>query len=115
MVGVIVGGKHTGEFHVVGREHIDNSLHVVGRIDGHSLARLAIANEIDEIHHLPGQGIVRGNVTAREQLAEIEAIGCGGISHRDSLAEGRRNGHTPSITFGGSRNDRYRQSPRTTD
>jgi cytochrome P450 len=101
MVGVIVGGKHTGEFHVVGRKHIDDSLHVVGRIDGHGLTCLAITNEIDEIDHLAGQGIVGGNVTPSEQLAEIEAIGCGGIGHIDSLAEGGCNGHTPLITFGG--------------
>ena len=101
MVRVIMGGQHTSEFHVIGRKHIDNSLHVVGRIDGHRLARLAIANEIDEIDHLAGQGIVGGNVTPSEQLAEIEAIGCGGVGHINSLAEGRRNGHTPLITFGG--------------
>jgi cytochrome P450 len=101
VIGVIVGCEHTGDFHVVGGEHIDNALHVVGRVDSHGLAGLAIADEVDEVHHLAGERIGRRDVATGKQLAEIEAISCGGISHRDSLAEGRRNGHTPLITFGG--------------
>ena len=87
MIGVIVGCEHTGKFHVISGEHIDNALHVVGRIDGDGFAGLAIADEVDEVHHLPGERIGRRDVATSKQLAEIDAISCGGISHGDSLAD----------------------------
>ena len=87
VIGVIVGGQHTGEFHVISGEHIDNALHVVGRIDGDGFAGLAIADEVNEVHHLAGERISRCDVATGEQLAEIEAISCGGISHDDILAD----------------------------
>ncbi len=86
MIRVIVSRQHTGKLHVISGEHIDNALHVIGRINGNRFAGLAISDEIDEIHHLTSKRVVLSDVSAGEELTEIETVGSGGISHGDILA-----------------------------
>lgn len=86
MIRVIVSRQHTGKSHVISGEHIDNALHVIGRINGNRFAGLAVSDEIDEIHHLTSKRVVLSDVSAGEELTEIEAVGSGGISHGDILA-----------------------------
>lgn len=74
MIGVVVGGDGTHQTHVIGSEHIEDAGDVVGRIDDHRLTGLAITDEVDEVHHLLGQRIGEGDVTAGQQLAEVQAV-----------------------------------------
>ena len=55
-----------------------SSPHAVRRVDDQRLARLAVADEVDEVDHLVGDLVVGGEVAAGEQLAEVEAI----VGHR---------------------------------
>jgi hypothetical protein len=59
VVGVVVGGERAGEAHAVGGEHVEEALDVVGRVDGHRLAGLAVADEVHEVHHLAGDRVAR--------------------------------------------------------
>ena len=73
VVGVVVGGEGAGEVHAVGGEHVEDALGVVGGVDHDRLARLAVADQVDEVDHLAGHRVVGGDVAAGEQLAEVEA------------------------------------------
>ena len=75
MVDVIVGGEHTGHAHLVFGDDVEQSLHVIRRVDQHGVAGVAVTDGVDEVHHLPGDRIALGEVTTRQQLAEIQAIG----------------------------------------
>jgi 2-dehydropantoate 2-reductase len=79
VIGVIVGCQHPGEPHVVSGEHLEYPGGVVRRIHHHRLTGLTVADEVDEVHHLTGNGIVAGDVTAGQQLPEIQSgrRGCG--------------------------------------
>ncbi len=74
MVGVVVRGEHTDTPHAVGLERIDDPVDVVGGVDQHRLAALTIADRVDEVDHLLSHLVVGGEVAARKQLAEVEAI-----------------------------------------
>ena len=58
---------------------------VVGRVDDHRLAGLAVADQVDEVDHLAGQRVVAGDVAPGEQLAEVEPRRrrrrVGGVAH----------------------------------
>ena len=58
VIRVIVGGECAGESHVVCGEHVEEPADVVRRIDDHGFARLAVADEVDEVDHLPSDRIV---------------------------------------------------------
>ncbi len=64
------------------------STDAVGRVDGHGLAGLAVADQVHEVDHLAGHRVVDGEVTPGEQLAEVETVGVHGGQSRG--AGGRR-------------------------
>ena len=66
--------EHADEAHVVGFEHGQDVVDVVGRVDDHGFTGLAVADEVGEVDHLPGHLVALGDVPARQQLAEIQAI-----------------------------------------
>ena len=88
VVGVVVGGERAGEVHAVGGQDVEDGLRVVRRVDHHGLARLAVADQVDEVDHLLGDRIVLGDVHPGEDLAEVEAggVGHGRIVRRDAAA-----------------------------
>jgi fatty acid desaturase/predicted Zn-dependent protease with MMP-like domain len=86
MIGVVVRGENSGESHVIRFEDAKDAVDVVGGIDGDRLTGLAITDQIDEVHHLPRQRIVLGDVASGEQLTEIQTAGSGGIGHCPILA-----------------------------
>ena len=51
-----------------------SSPHGVRGVDDERLALLAVADEVREVDHLPGDRVVGGEVAAGEQLAEVQAI-----------------------------------------
>ena len=74
MVGVVVRHERAGEAQAVGREQVDELADAVRRVDHDRLARLAVADEVDEVHHLARQRVVAREVGARQQLAEVEPV-----------------------------------------
>ena len=74
VIGVVVGGEHSREAHAVGLEDGDDLLRCVRRVDGHRVAGLAIADQVDEVDHLAGQLVGGCEVAARQQLAEVQAV-----------------------------------------
>ena len=62
VVGVVVGGQRADQTHAVGLEHVEQGLRVVGRVDDHRLAGLAVADQVDEVDHLLGDEVVLGEV-----------------------------------------------------
>ena len=86
MVGVIVGGDGTDEFHAVIGEHLEDAGDVVGGVDHNGLTGLAVTNEVDEVDHLLSQRISAGDVAARQQLAEVQTVRGLDSSHMTILA-----------------------------
>ena len=74
MVGVPVGDEHARQAHVVAGEEVDEVAHAVGRIDDNGVAGLPVADQVDEVHHLPGDEVAVGEVAAGEKLAEVQAV-----------------------------------------
>ncbi|CAI7977002.1 hypothetical protein FRAHR75_20175 [Frankia sp. Hr75.2] len=74
VVGVVVGDQRPGQPHVVGGQHVEQVAHPVGGVDHDGLARLPVTDEVDEVDHLGRGGITHREVTAGQQLAEVQAI-----------------------------------------
>ena len=74
VVGVVVGGQHAGDGHVVGFDRIDDVTHGVGRVDQHALAGDTVADRVDEVDHLLGEQVAGSEILARQQLAEVQTI-----------------------------------------
>ena len=74
VVGVVVRGQRAGAAHAVLGQHVEDSRDVVGGVDDHRLARLAVADQVDEVDHLAGHRVGPGEVPPGEQLAEVEAV-----------------------------------------
>ena len=74
MVGVIVGGQHPRQGHVVIIGDAQNVVDCIGGVNDYTFARVSIANQIDEIHHLVGQGVVGGKVPATQELSKIKSV-----------------------------------------
>ena len=55
-------------------EHVEQALDVVGGVDHDGLARLPIADQVDEVDHLAGDRIRAGEVASGEQLAEVQPV-----------------------------------------
>ena len=64
MIGMMVRGEHARETHAIRIEDGENRSGVVSRVDRHRLTGFAVADEIDEIHHLLGDGILTGEVAS---------------------------------------------------
>ncbi len=77
VIGVVVGDERAGDAHAVGRRGLDELAHAVRGVDGQCVSRFPIADEVREVDHLPGDGIVAGEVAPGEQLAEVETVGHG--------------------------------------
>ena len=65
----------------VGVEHLDELLDAVRGVDRNGLARLAVADEVHEVDHLPRDRIVTREVAPGEELAEVQTL-----AHRRSNA-----------------------------
>lgn len=74
MIRVVVGHEHVGESQAVGADDVDEFPHAVRGVDRDGLARLAVAHEVHEVHHLLGDRIRRGEVAPGEQLTEVQAV-----------------------------------------
>ena len=74
VVGVIMGGQNAGAAHPVGLDRVEQIVHGVGRVDQHALAGAAIADRVDEVHHLGGDRVAHGEVPSGEELAEVELL-----------------------------------------
>ncbi len=74
VVRVVVGGERARQLHVVLVEHVEDAADVVGRVDDHGLALLAVADEVDEVDHLPSDGVVVPEVATTQQLTEVQAL-----------------------------------------
>ena len=74
VIRVVVGGQHADEAHPVGLEDVDHLVRRVGGIDGDGLSTCTVPDQVHEVHHLAGQGIVDRDVAARQQLAEVKAV-----------------------------------------
>lgn len=77
VIGVVVGGQHSGHGHVIGGSECHQVVDRVGRIDHDASTTSTVADEIDEIGHLTGEGITGGEVDAGLELAEVERIAHG--------------------------------------
>ena len=73
---VVVRDQRPGDLHAVGGGDVEDAPHVVSGVDDHGLAGLAVADQVDEVDHLPGQRVAAGDVAPREELAEVEPVGC---------------------------------------
>ncbi len=76
VIGVIVRPEHAHTGHAIGLEDVEDAPRVVCRVHDHGVARFSIPDQIDEVDHLLGKGVVLCEVDAGEQLAEIETIVC---------------------------------------
>ena len=80
VIGVIVGGEHTGEAHVIGLEESDYFPGGIGGVHRDGLATFPVPDEVHEIDHLASHGIVARKVAAGKQLAEVKAFPAHGSS-----------------------------------
>ncbi len=74
VIRVVVGDERADDAQVVGTRDRHELAHAVRRVDDQRLARLAVADEVDEVHHLLRDLVVGREVTAGEELAEVEAV-----------------------------------------
>ncbi len=77
VIGVVVRDEGAGDAHTVGRRDLDELAHAVRGVDGQRVSGFPVADEACEVDHLPGDGIVAGEVAPGEQLAEVQAVGHG--------------------------------------
>ncbi len=84
-----MGGEHPGEAHVVARQHLEDAGRVVGRVDDDGLARLSVADQIHEVHHLAGQLVGCGRCRVR-RAAGGSKDGRGRLRRRRSCPHSRR-------------------------
>ena len=77
MVGMEVGGQGADTAHVVGGQDVEQIVDGVGRVDDHRLAGRPVADQVDEVDHLPGQLVTDGEVAAGQQLPEVEPVAVG--------------------------------------
>ena len=75
VIGVVVGGQHAGEAHPFGREEGDHLVGSVGGIDCDGLADFTVPDQVYKVHHLASHRIAARDVAARQQLAEVQAVG----------------------------------------
>ncbi len=74
MIGVIVRSERAGECHPIRLEDVDQGVCVIGRIDDDGLAGRSVADEVREVDHLLRDRVGGGEISARQQLAEVDAI-----------------------------------------
>ena len=83
MVGMMVGNQHPRQCHAVSGEGVEQVTGGIGRVDHHRLGGFPVTDEVGEVAHLLCDGIAGGEVTAGEQLPEVETvIGCHGVNPR---------------------------------
>ena len=59
VVRVVVGGERAGDAHAVGGGDVEDAPHVVGGVDDDGLAGRPVADQVDEVDHLPGERVGR--------------------------------------------------------
>ncbi len=58
-------------------EDVEEIVDGVGRVDDHRLAGRPVADQVDEVDHLPGELVTNGEVAAGQQLPEVQAVAVG--------------------------------------
>ncbi len=84
VVRVVVGRQRSDHGHPVAADDVDEGGRVICRVDQHTLARLPVADGIDEVHHLLSELVGLGEVPPGKQLPEVEAV-IGGSIHALSV------------------------------
>src|ERR1039458_10764496 len=74
VVGVVVRGEHAGHLHSLGFDEFDQFAGPVSRVDQHRLAGFTVADGVDEVDHLRGDGVTDAKVAPGEQLTKVETI-----------------------------------------
>jgi hypothetical protein len=74
VVGVIVGGQGADALHAVGPQDPEQLVDAVGGVDDQCLPGLPVADQVDEVRHLPGDLIVHGEVLPGQQLAKVQTV-----------------------------------------
>jgi hypothetical protein len=74
VIGMIMSDESADEPHLVSVGDLHEPLDVPSRVDDYCLARRAVANQIAKIHHLSRDGVRLGEVSAREELTEVEFL-----------------------------------------
>ena len=74
VVGVIVGGKHSGDAQALCLDNGDEIAHVVRGIHEDTLTGVAISDRIGQVDHLCRHGVTSRVVLTGEQLAEEESV-----------------------------------------
>ena len=111
VIGVVVGGEHTGEAHAVGLEDTDDLTWRVGGVDRDGVAALTVADEVDEVHHLAGERVTRCDVEPGQKLAEVKAfVGHGSSGSGDQFASFASRGSFEKTSTMGSRRPMRRWS-----
>lgn len=82
MVGVVVSGKDAGDSHVVSSNQVDELTGGVRRVDENAVAGYAVADRVDEVHHLLGELVSLREVSSGQELTEVETIVVGCDVHR---------------------------------
>ena len=81
VIGMVMGGQNTGDLHAVGFNDFQKFINCVCGIDDDAFARVSVAQQIDEVHHLGCEAIAHCEVPSGEQLPKVEAV----IGHTDRL------------------------------
>lgn len=100
---MVVGGEDARDAHAIGLGDIDQFVDTVCRIDNQAFAGRAIADEVDEIHHLHRQLIRRGEIVPRQELAKVEVISHEIYANPMSIERLSRLEPGQRIPFGGDR------------
>lgn len=103
VVGVIVGGEHSSDRHPIGCGDVQKFSDTVGRIDDDAFPGRAIADQIDEVDHLTGHRVGRGEIVSGQELAKVEDVGHRLYANPVSFERLTRLDVGQRIPFGGDR------------
>jgi hypothetical protein len=74
VVGMPVGHERARQPHVIGGEQVDQVTHAIGGIDDDGVSGLPVADQVHEVHHLPGDEVGAGEVSTSEKLTKVQAV-----------------------------------------
>ena len=72
VVRVGVRDEHPRKPHSVPGEQVEKTGDVIRRVDHDGLARVAVADQVAEVHHLASERVLAPEIATREELAEVE-------------------------------------------
>jgi hypothetical protein len=89
VVRVVVGGEDASDRQPIGLDPVDEIVDGVRGIDQHALTGLPVTDGVDEVHHLLGDRVGRGEVPSGQHLAEVQPVGRR-FAHRCQRTAARR-------------------------